>query len=425
MSQAVLDGVRDLLPTIRERADEAERLRVVPEASIKELEETGFFRLLQPQRFDGLEADPIDFYTAVRDIASACGSTGWVSSVVGVHPWQVALFADEAQQAVWGTDTSTRLSSSYAPTGKAVQAEGGFTLSGRWSFSSGCDHCTWVLLGGLVFDAEGNVVDFRTFLVPRENYEIVDVWHMVGLAAPAPTTSWSTRCSCPRRSPCRWATPVAASGPGQEQNTSDLYKLPFHSIFTGTITTPIIGMAMGAYEEHVAMQQKRVRAAYAGEKASLDPYAAVRIARASSEIDAAWALLVNNIREEQAFVAKGEKIPLKTRLKVRRDQVLGSQRAIDAIDSLFEASGGRALSHGHLPAAGVARRARRPGARGQRPRARPADVRRPRVRPQGRPRDVLSPMQKADVQKSAKAAGITLNYYEAGSGRTPAVACRW
>ena len=76
MSQAVLDGVRDLLPTIRERADEAERLRVVPEASVKELEETGFFKLLQPKRFDGFESDPIDFYTAVRDIASACGSTG-------------------------------------------------------------------------------------------------------------------------------------------------------------------------------------------------------------------------------------------------------------------------------------------------------------------------------------------------------------
>lgn len=117
--------------------DETDRLRVVPEASIKKLEETGFFTLLQPRRFDGLESDPIDFYTAVRDIASACGSTGWVSAVVGVHPWQVALFTDEAQQAVWGSDTTTQLSSSYAPTGKAVVTEGGFQLSGRWSFSSG------------------------------------------------------------------------------------------------------------------------------------------------------------------------------------------------------------------------------------------------------------------------------------------------
>ncbi|MCW2762392.1 MAG: Acyl-CoA dehydrogenase, type 2, C-terminal domain [Marmoricola sp.] len=346
MSQPVLDGIRDLLPTFRERADEAERLRVVPEASIKELEETGFFKLLQPKRFDGLESDPIEFYTAVRDIASACGSTGWVASVVGVHPWQVALFSDEAQQAVWGSDTTTRLSSSYAPTGKATVAEGGFQLSGKWSFSSGCDHCQWVLLGGLVFNAEDQVVDFRTFMVPRENYEIIDVWNMVGLRGTGSNDIVVDDVFIPEVFTLSMGDTGRCFGPGQEQNTSELYKLPFHSIFTGTITTPIIGMAMGAYDEHVAMQQKRTRAAYLGEKASLDPFAAVRIARASSEIDAAWALLVNNIREEQAHVAKEEKIPLKTRLKVRRDQVLGTQRAIDAIDSLFEASGGRALANG-------------------------------------------------------------------------------
>ncbi|KQW53037.1 monooxygenase [Nocardioides sp. Root1257] len=346
MSQAVLDGVRDLLPGIRERADEAERLRVVPEASIKELEEVGFFRLLQPKRFDGHESDPVDFYTAVREIAGACGSTGWVSSVVGVHPWQVALFSDEAQQAVWGDDTTTRLSSSYAPTGKAQLTEGGYTLSGKWSFSSGCDHCSWVLLGGLVFNDENQVVDFKTFMVPRENYTINDVWHMVGLSGTGSNDIVVEDVFVPDAFTLSMGDTGRCFGPGQEQNTSDLYRLPFHSIFTGTITTPIIGMAAGAYAEHVDMQQKRVRAAYLGEKASLDPFAAVRIAKASSEIDAAWALLVNNIREEQAHVAKGEKIPLGLRLKVRRDQVLGTQRAIDAIDSLFEASGGRALAQG-------------------------------------------------------------------------------
>jgi 3-hydroxy-9,10-secoandrosta-1,3,5(10)-triene-9,17-dione monooxygenase len=346
MSQAVLDGVRDLLPGIRERADEAERLRVVPEASIKELEEVGFFRLLQPRRFDGLEADPVDFYTAVRDIASACGSTGWVSSVVGVHPWQIALFPEEAQQAVWGDDTATRASSSYAPTGKATVADGGYRLSGKWSFSSGCDHCAWVLLGGLVFSDEGQVVDFKTFLLPRADYTINDVWHVIGLSGTGSNDIVVDDVFVPEAFTLSMGDTGRCFGPGQERNTSDLYKLPFHSIFTGTITTPIIGMAMGAYAEHVEMQQKRVRAAYLGEKASLDPFAAVRIARASSEIDAAWALLVNNIREEQACVANGEKIPLGLRLRVRRDQVLGTQRAIDAIDSLFEASGGRALAEG-------------------------------------------------------------------------------
>lgn len=343
---AVVEGVRDLLPTIRERAEEGERLRVIPDASIKEMEETGFFRLLQPKRYGGLEADPVAFYTCVRDLASADGATGWVASVVGVHPWQIGLFADEAQQAVWGEDESVRVSSSYAPTGKAVLTEGGFMLSGKWSFSSGSDHCSWVLLGGLVFNDEGQIVDFRTFLVPREKYEIVDVWNVVGLRGTGSNDIVVEETFVPEAFTLSMGETGACKGPGQAVNTSDLYKLPFHSIFTSTIATPIIGMAKGAYAEHVDNQQKRVRAAYLGEKASLDPFAAVRIARSSSEIDAAWALLISNIREEQAHVARGEQIPLELRLRVRRDQVLGTARAIEAIDALFEASGGRALAEG-------------------------------------------------------------------------------
>src|SRR6195256_6023866 len=155
-TQAVIAGVTELLPTLRQRAQETEDARVVPAESVKSLEETGFFRLLQPKSAGGLEADPVTFFTAVRLIASACGSTGWVASVVGVHPWQLALFPAQAQDDVWGEDPHTRMSSSYAPTGRATQVEGGYRLSGRWSFSSGCDHASWVLLGGIVTDAEGN-----------------------------------------------------------------------------------------------------------------------------------------------------------------------------------------------------------------------------------------------------------------------------
>ena len=346
MSQAVLDAVRDLLPQFRERAEEAERLRVVPESSIKDMESAGFFRLLQPKRFDGLESDPVDFYTAVKMIAGACGSTGWVSSVLGVHPWQVALFPDTAQQAVWSGDTSTRLSSSYAPTGKARLVDGGYQLSGRWSFSSGCDHATWVLLGGLVSNDEGQVIDFKTFMLPRPDYTIDDVWDTVGLRGTGSNDIVVDDIFVPADFTLSMGDTGKCYGPGQEQNPANLYKLPFHSIFTSTITTPIVGMAQGAYDEHVEMQRKRVRAAYIAEKTANDPFASVRIARASSDIDAAWALLMNNIRDEQAMVEKGEKIPLRQRLKVRRDQVVGTERAIGAIDMLFENSGGRALASG-------------------------------------------------------------------------------
>src|SRR3954471_7364534 len=299
MSQPVLDGVRDLLPTFRSRAEEAERLRVVPDSNIKELEETGFFKLLQPRRYGGLEADPVDFYTAVEEIAGACGSTGRGSSVVGVPPWQVALFDDEAQQAVWGSDENTRLSSSYAPTGKAQLTDGGFQLSGRWSFSSGCDHCQWVLLGGLVFNADGQVVDFRTFMVPRSDYTIEDVWNTVGLRGTGSNDIVVEDVLVPEAFTLSMSDTGRCLGPGQEVNHADLYKLPFHSVFTMTISTPLIGMAYGAYAEHVEMQRKRVRAGYLGGETGNGPYASVRTARASNEIDSAWVLQIHNLRELQ------------------------------------------------------------------------------------------------------------------------------
>ncbi len=98
--------MRELLPVLRERAQETEDRRALSAETVKSLAETGFFRLLQPARFGGLEADPMHLpELRARLIAGACGSTGWVASVIGVHNWQLALFPDQAQQDVWGEDT--------------------------------------------------------------------------------------------------------------------------------------------------------------------------------------------------------------------------------------------------------------------------------------------------------------------------------
>jgi 3-hydroxy-9,10-secoandrosta-1,3,5(10)-triene-9,17-dione monooxygenase len=342
----VLAGVRELLPTLRERAQETEDARVVPADSIKALSETGFFRLLQPTAFGGYEADPLTFYTAVRLIASACGSTGWVSSVLGVHPWHLGLFTPQAQQEVWGTDQSTRISSSYAPTGKAVKVDGGHTVSGRWSFSSGCDHATWVLLGQIVIDQENRPIDFRTFLLPRSDYVIEDVWDTVGLRGTGSNDIVVADVFVPEHRSLSFIDVTKLVVPGQELNPGPLFRLPYGSVFPYGITTPIIGMATGAYEAHVAYTRERVRVAYAGQKAAADPHAQVRVAEAAAEIDGAWLALERDMTELMAHARAGEEIPLSLRLRVRRDQVRGTAASIRAIDRLFENSGGRALKTG-------------------------------------------------------------------------------
>ncbi|MGI9005141.1 MAG: 3-hydroxy-9,10-secoandrosta-1,3,5(10)-triene-9,17-dione monooxygenase oxygenase subunit [Streptosporangiaceae bacterium] len=346
VGESVVAAVGELLPGLRERAQETEDARVIPAETIKALAETGFFRLLQPARYGGLEADPLTFYRAVRQIASACGSTGWVASVVGVHPWQVGLFPAQAQQEVWGEDPSTRLSSSYAPTGKATLAPGGHLLSGRWSFSSGCNHARWVLLGGIVTGDSGAPVDFRTFLLPASDYVIDDVWDTVGLRGTGSNDIVVDEVFVPEHRSLSFADITTCVCPGQAVNPAPLYRIPFGSVFSYAITTPVIGMASGAYDAHVAYQRTRVSAAYAGHKVADDPFAQARIAEAAAEIDAAWLALERNMTELISHARADEPIPMPLRLRIRRDQVRGTGRAISAVDLLFENSGGRALRTG-------------------------------------------------------------------------------
>jgi 3-hydroxy-9,10-secoandrosta-1,3,5(10)-triene-9,17-dione monooxygenase len=343
-SDEVLAAVGELLPTLRERAQQTEDLRRIPDPTIAALQETGFFRLLQPTRYQGFEATPVDFYRAVRLIASACGSTGWVSSVIGVHPWQLAVFDDRAQQEVWGDDPTTLISSSYAPMGRATPTEGGFTFSGRWSFSSGCDHAQWIFLGGLVMGADGPV-DFRTFLLPRADYEIEDVWDTIGLRGTGSNDIIVKDAFVPEYRTLSFMDTGRCYGPGQAVNTGPLYKLPFASVFSCSISNPVLGMAQGAYEAYVGWTKERVRASTGG-KAADDSFNQLRIAEAASRIDGAVLQIERNLEEELDYATKGEKIPMPLRVRVRRDQVNATGAGIVAVDRLFESAGGRALRTG-------------------------------------------------------------------------------
>jgi 3-hydroxy-9,10-secoandrosta-1,3,5(10)-triene-9,17-dione monooxygenase len=340
----VLEAVRELLPALRGRAAEAEALRKVPAASVKELQATGVLRLLQPRRYGGFEAHPTVFYSAIKLIASACGSTGWVSSVLGVHPWHLGLFSAQAQAEVWADDLDTLTSSSYAPVGRATAVDGGFRFSGRWSFSSGCDHATWCLLGGLVLGPDGRPVDFRTFLLPRADYAIDDVWDTIGLRGTGSNDIVVDDVFVPEHRTLSFKDTSRCVCPGQELNDGPLFRLPYGTIHPYAITAPLIGMAAGAYESYVGYTRERIRASYVGEKAAEDGFAQVRVAEAACEIDAAWLQLERNVSEEFDLAVASRPIPLELRLRARRDQVCGSARVISAIDKLFESAGGKAIN---------------------------------------------------------------------------------
>jgi 3-hydroxy-9,10-secoandrosta-1,3,5(10)-triene-9,17-dione monooxygenase len=341
----VLTNVRDLLPGIRERAAEAEERRVLPETTVKELVAAGVFRMLQPLRYGGLEAHPARFYDVVRALSGACGSTGWTASILGVHPWHVALFEEAAQDEVWSESGDTLVSSSYAPVGRLTADGHGYRLSGRWAFSSGVDHAGWALLGAL--STEGSKPEFVTVLVPRSSFDVVDTWDPVGLRGTGSNDVVVEDVLVPAHRVLRNVEQARLTGPGQAVNTGPLYRLPFGALFTTTVTSPVVGAVAGCLDTYVDAMRHRVRESLGGGRFADDQFAQVAVARAASEVDAAVLQIDRNVRELYAHAETERELPMELRLRTRRDQVRGTERALEAIDILFKTAGGHSLRRGN------------------------------------------------------------------------------
>ena len=340
-AEQYLAQVQSLLPALRERAVECEALRRLPEETLKEFQARGLLRGLQPKRWGGLELDPWTFYEAVMQVASVCGASGWVLGVLGVHAWQLGLFAEAAQRDVWGNDGSVLISSSYAPTGKVERVAGGFRLSGRWSFSSGCDCADWVFLGGAA-PTDGPIPDMRTYLLPRSDYRIDDNWRVAGLSGTGSKDIVVEGAFVPEYRTHRFVDAFALASPGQSVNTAPLYGLPFGCVFSCAIAVPAIGAAQGALELFAKASRTRV-GANGGGKVSEDAFVQARLADAASAVDAARESLRRDWRELYELAEAGQGIPLGPRVRTRFDAGNAVGRSVHAVDRLFEASGGRAI----------------------------------------------------------------------------------
>ncbi|EOM77480.1 3-hydroxy-9,10-secoandrosta-1,3,5(10)-triene-9,17-dione monooxygenase oxygenase subunit [Rhodococcus rhodnii] len=340
------DAVREMVPDVAERAQSVDETRRISTATIDALDRAYVFRMLQPARFGGLETTPMQFYEVVRELSAACASTGWVASILGVHPWHVALFAPEAQHEVWA-EPAARICSSYSPVGTLTPTADGYVLDGRWMFASGCDYAGWALLGAKLVADDGRAVDFVTVLVPAADYTVNDVWDTVGMRGTASNEIVVAGAHVPAHRMLRNYDVARLSVPGHRLNPGPLYRIPFAAMFTTAVAMPIVGTVAGCYERYVAAMRDRTRLSLGGGRFAEDPFAQVALARASSSIDAARLQLEHNITAMWECATADRPIPMEMRLRLRRDQVLATERALEAIDTLFTTAGGSSLGRGN------------------------------------------------------------------------------
>ncbi|MDX1464276.1 MAG: acyl-CoA dehydrogenase family protein [Halomonas sp.] len=342
----LLKAARALVPRLAERAREAEEQGLVPRETIREMQEAGLFRVLQPRRWGGFELDPRVFYRIQMTLAEGCMSTAWIYGVIGVHNWQLPLFPEQAQQDVWSEDSATLIASTYMPVGKAEPVEGGYRFSGRWGFSSGVEHCEWILLGGLLPKLGGSgELEHTTFLLPRADFEIVENWDVHGLRATGSHDIVVDNAFVPAHRTQRTNNHSDEGCPGRAINDSWLYRIPFTQVFQRAVSSACIGALDGA----IAAFRERASAHVGkhGAKTAEDPNAQLAVTQAMLTSDQLKLVLMRNYQEIANHAQSGEAMDVEARLLQRAQSSQVPKVCAEHADQLLRACAASGLYRGN------------------------------------------------------------------------------
>ena len=251
---------REVVPLLRERAQAAEDARMLIRANEQLLHEAGLFRFHQPKAFGGMELPFVAVVDIPAELARGCPSTAWNVGNVGCHHWILGYYEPETQREVWETNPDALIASSIAlAAGRARRTDGGFLVNGRWPFSSAVDNCEWNMLAVTVFADDGKTpIDWRLCLVPKSDYEIIDTWYAMGMAATGSKDIAVTDLFVPeRRALALQRCRGGAEHPGAALNAGALFRIPVVAASSHPLAPAALGAAEGAYDLFTQAMAKR------------------------------------------------------------------------------------------------------------------------------------------------------------------------
>jgi 3-hydroxy-9,10-secoandrosta-1,3,5(10)-triene-9,17-dione monooxygenase len=342
----LLSRAEAMVPSLRERAPAAELARTVPPATIQELLVARLFDIQKPARFGGFELGMPEFVDIVAALGRGCGSTAWVFGVTAERSWLLAKFAAQAQHDVWDGHPDALITCSITPNGQALRARGGYRVTGAWSFVSGIDCADWCVFCSTVPADEQGPARVIYLLVPRVDCEVIDSWHVAGLAATGSRDVKLHDVFIPEHRTVAMQELKEGRGPGLSYNPAPLFRLPLIALNPYAILAPLLGIAEGALELTLSGARAR-KMVTTGAAAALQQSVQLRIAEAAAEIAAARALIMSDCREAMQAVESGAAVSVPLRLQIRRNQAFGARLLVTAVDRLFTVAGGRGIYLDH------------------------------------------------------------------------------
>jgi len=341
---AMLARAEALLPQLRERAPRTEELRRLPPETERDLHDAGLFRIVQPKRLGGSEFD----YVALIDFADVIGqadaSVAWNLVNLASHHWMLAMFAPQAQDLIW-KDPDVLIASSFVfPGGRAGKVDGGYRLSGRWPFSSGVDSSEWNMLAGVVAsDDEADGIEYRIFLLHKNDYKVHDVWNASGLRGTGSNDVEVKDVFVPDAMTLAVADVAGGPTPGSAVNPNALYALPAFALFPYVLSGVALGNAQACLDDYVDIARHRASTYNRAKLGDLQS-TQIKVAEASAKIDSARLIMRTACIDAMADARRGHIPEMSAKTKSRRDGAYSVNLCTGAVSLLFAASGARGLA---------------------------------------------------------------------------------
>jgi alkylation response protein AidB-like acyl-CoA dehydrogenase len=337
--RAMLERARALIPRLAERAPTAAATRKLQAETIAEYHAAGILRILQPRRFGGRQGRFSLFSRIVEELTYGCASAAWVYAVLAEHQWIIAQYPEQAQIDVWGNDPEAVASSSLAPRAAAKRVAGGWRLSGRYSFSSGCDYAQWAILGAFLGEM-GDPRHIAYLLAPLAEVEIVDDWQVLGLAGTGSKSLALHDVFIPEHR-CVMVSDLFAGTPPGALVHPDYPVLRAPRGFLVSYSLPPVCIALGRRALDIACAALAGRVSRGVTKVAESEVVQMAIGEAAAAIDAATLLLHTGRESSTAAVSSGRKITEAEALRARRDMVYAQHQVSWALDRLCELDGAR------------------------------------------------------------------------------------
>ena len=332
--QEMVETAKRLRGEIESYSDESQRLRHMPDGLARLFREQRIFGMARPVEYGGIGADLLTTMRTVEEISIADASAGWCAAI-GSGSIGTPGISDAVAREI--LKPGVAVCGVGSPSGRAVPVEGGYRITGRWAYASGCQNSEWMFTGNIVFDGDkprmtpSGLPHFRLAVVRTNEIEILDTWHVFGLRGTGSHDVTVNDLFVPDE---RTAT-VSLGGPGGGEPGA----IPMFTLFGLALAPVALGAARRAIDELLALAQGKTPA-FAPSKLREKAVVQHEIARAEGMLQGGRAFLYDAVGTLLGRSARGETIDMELRARVKLAVTHATDAAAQAAEIAYRQGGG-------------------------------------------------------------------------------------